>query len=508
MPIEPPRLDDRTFQKLVDEAKRRINVLCPDWTDHNVSDPGITLIELFAHMTEQILYRLNRTPEKNYLAFLKLVGLRLNPAVPATGEVLFTFTNPLSPGDAPFDIPAQREVATRDHDEARAVVFTTDRKVTVYPPALRVALSAPDLNKKDEVDWTDVSTAARAGQPLVNVLPLEPVAGTRPALLLGFDADLSGHQLSVTLDTKDRTSRARWRWEVLLGSPGQPDWKACEWDMSAPGADHGVAASLHLSRPCAPRTFKSLSAKTWIRLVGSSPDVKSATAGGQPATDRWSFTVGVTVPGISASVTQSQHVVDRGEELGVSDGRPGQSFRLTLGPVLPPLPPDNAAPPAAEHGPWNAWELIPNFVQVVDAKGHPFTDAAGNPLAWTLQPDFGASGPDDRHVVFDPAAGAVTFGPRVGSRQFGAIPPENARVRVDSYRIGGGVRGNVGAGRVNTLWTNIKNVRQVANWNPMLGGRDVESVGEAMVRAPAFSGWAPARLRPRITSTGRARSPA
>jgi hypothetical protein len=45
-------LDDRTFQDIVDEAKKRIAASCPDWTDHNVSDPGITLVELFAWMTD------------------------------------------------------------------------------------------------------------------------------------------------------------------------------------------------------------------------------------------------------------------------------------------------------------------------------------------------------------------------------------------------------------------------------------------------------------------------
>ena len=40
-----PNLDDRTFQDLVDDAKRLVQQRCPTWTDHNVSDPGVTLIE-------------------------------------------------------------------------------------------------------------------------------------------------------------------------------------------------------------------------------------------------------------------------------------------------------------------------------------------------------------------------------------------------------------------------------------------------------------------------------
>ena len=45
------KLDDRRFQDLVSEARTRIARACPEWTEHNVSDPGITLIELFAWMT-------------------------------------------------------------------------------------------------------------------------------------------------------------------------------------------------------------------------------------------------------------------------------------------------------------------------------------------------------------------------------------------------------------------------------------------------------------------------
>src|SRR2546430_2442631 len=62
MSLPAPNLDDRRFQDIVDEAKRRITRYCPEWTDHNVSDPGVALIELFAWMTEMILYRVNQVP--------------------------------------------------------------------------------------------------------------------------------------------------------------------------------------------------------------------------------------------------------------------------------------------------------------------------------------------------------------------------------------------------------------------------------------------------------------
>ena len=63
-------LDDRTFEQLVAEAKRRIPGYTPEWTDLNDSDPGITLVQLFAWLSEMIIWRLNRVPEKNFVSFL------------------------------------------------------------------------------------------------------------------------------------------------------------------------------------------------------------------------------------------------------------------------------------------------------------------------------------------------------------------------------------------------------------------------------------------------------
>src|SRR5690242_2634875 len=89
-----PNLDDRRFQQLVDEAKRYVQQSCPEWTDHNVSDPGVTLIEVFAQMVDQLVYRLNRVPEKNYLAFLDLLGVKLFPPTAARAEVTFRLSAP------------------------------------------------------------------------------------------------------------------------------------------------------------------------------------------------------------------------------------------------------------------------------------------------------------------------------------------------------------------------------------------------------------------------------
>ncbi|APR88331.1 hypothetical protein A7982_13680 [Minicystis rosea] len=87
MPLVLPNLDDKTFADLVQEARASLPALYPSWTDHNPSDPGITLIELFAWLTEMVIYRNNRITESTYRTFLKLL---VHPsALPAlTGQPL------------------------------------------------------------------------------------------------------------------------------------------------------------------------------------------------------------------------------------------------------------------------------------------------------------------------------------------------------------------------------------------------------------------------------------
>src|SRR5205085_4588154 len=94
MALPVPNLDDRRFQDLVDDAKRLVQQKCPEWTDHNVSDPGVTLIETFAWMTDQVLYRLNRVPERNYIKFLELIGVRLFPPTAARAAITFWLAGP------------------------------------------------------------------------------------------------------------------------------------------------------------------------------------------------------------------------------------------------------------------------------------------------------------------------------------------------------------------------------------------------------------------------------
>lgn len=95
MPLAAPDLDNRNFDQMVEESLRRARENCPQWTDLSPGDPGVVLLELFAFLTEAMIYRLNRLPEKAYIEFLRLIGVKLNPPVAAAVKLRFTFPKPL-----------------------------------------------------------------------------------------------------------------------------------------------------------------------------------------------------------------------------------------------------------------------------------------------------------------------------------------------------------------------------------------------------------------------------
>jgi len=94
MPIRPPSLDDRSFDDLVSELLARIPAHTPEWTDPRPGDPGRTVLELFAWLTDTLLYRVNLSPEKQRLAFLQLLGIPLKPALAAQGLICLELTSP------------------------------------------------------------------------------------------------------------------------------------------------------------------------------------------------------------------------------------------------------------------------------------------------------------------------------------------------------------------------------------------------------------------------------
>jgi hypothetical protein len=125
-----PNLDDRTFVDLVLEARERARSSCPTWTDMSVNDPGMALIEVFAHLTEVMLYRLNRLPEKSYLTFLNLIGLTRQP--PSAAWVDLTFQRDIRESDSEkpaITIPAGTRVSTAAGALQQATFVVTEEVV-------------------------------------------------------------------------------------------------------------------------------------------------------------------------------------------------------------------------------------------------------------------------------------------------------------------------------------------------------------------------------------------
>ena len=133
MPIDAPNLDDLSYREIVERAKQLIPIYCPEWTNFNDADPGMTLVQLFAWMTEMSVYRLNRVPDATYVHFLNFIGERQRSALPARTLVSFEKLNDKSP---PTRIPKLTEVATEQTEDVDEVRFVTARDLVVLAPRL------------------------------------------------------------------------------------------------------------------------------------------------------------------------------------------------------------------------------------------------------------------------------------------------------------------------------------------------------------------------------------
>src|SRR5260370_28606499 len=124
MPLLLPRLDDRSYDEILRETIARIPVHTWEWTPFTPSDHGVTLLELFAFMTDSLLYRCNLVPERNRLKFLQLLRIPLQPAAAARGVV--TFANGRGPLQT-VTLPGQVQVL------AGKVGFVTGNALDVLP---------------------------------------------------------------------------------------------------------------------------------------------------------------------------------------------------------------------------------------------------------------------------------------------------------------------------------------------------------------------------------------
>src|SRR5918911_1139501 len=194
MPLEAPKLDDRHFQDIVDELKKLIPHYCPEWTDHNVSDPGVALIELFAWMADMLLYRVNQVPDKLYVKFLELIGVRLQPPRAARAPATF-YLSAAQPTDV--TIAEGTEVATVRTETSPAIVFTTETELSIRTPSLTdVFTRRGNAAESVESSWVnhDVTKPGMTGQ---RVQVFSPQPAPDDAMYLALEREHSLHVLAV-----------------------------------------------------------------------------------------------------------------------------------------------------------------------------------------------------------------------------------------------------------------------------------------------------------------------
>ncbi|GAB4197182.1 MAG: putative baseplate assembly protein [Roseiflexaceae bacterium] len=460
MPLPTPNLDDRHFQDIVDQAKRMIPQYCREWTDHNVSDPGVTLIELFAWMTDMLLYRVNQVPDKMYIKFLEMLGMQLEAPRAARVPVTFYFS-----AAQPIDvtIPADTEVATIRTETEQAIIFTTEEALTVRPAQV-TGVYTRDADRRDITAWTTYDLR-QLGLTVdrIPIFPNQPAPDD--AFYLHFTTDHSNHVLALLLVCEEAAgagidpTNPPFVWEAYQGGP--VPWGLCTMEKDETGG---------FCLPSAPGEFREIVLRTphmepveiegvggfWLRCR-----LTLAQSGPQ------GYRVTPNIKQIEAEArggtAYARHGVSQfSEVIGRSEGVPGQTFKLLQTPLL-------ARDPNRDF----------LMVELPD----------GSVQHWQEVSDFADSTKESLHYTLDSLDGTLSFGPMLIQPDgtvfnYGAVPPKDALLRFSRYQHGGGRQGNVPSGAISVLKTSIPYVARVINHERALGGLDAQTVEDARIRIP------------------------
>ncbi|HEY2963001.1 MAG TPA: baseplate J/gp47 family protein [Pyrinomonadaceae bacterium] len=518
MPLQIPNLDDRRYQDLLNDALARIPVHNPEWTNFNKSDPGVTLIELFAFMTENLLYRSNQIPERNRKKFLQLLGVPLQPASSAIG--LVGFTNDRGP---------LQTITLNSGLEVRAgqVPFRTNAGLDVLPVEARVYYKRRLTNPSTQLtDYYKLLYASYQGQPpndadiqLYETLPLNGTEGNEVAIgqettdsslwiaLLVRSGDkpvdntpqakedlkekvrheIAGKTLSLgivpALDEPTRqlspTGIANPEAQTLLqylipkvGSDGllptDPAQRTPQYrplDVRAPVDVLANPGVVEVNLPTA------TDLRLWTNLdpleqgVGDlPPSLEDSTLNDRLVT--WlrvqssaAVRAKILWTGINTvNITQRAHVSN--EVLPDGTGAPDQVVVVSRRPIIP----NSVRLTVTANNEIRVWTEIDDLlaagpeVQVPDLRQPPGAPLATNPLVEVF--------------TVNPESGEIKFGDGLRGKR----PPAGAKLRA-SYDYGVGSAGNVGAGSINNgpaLPAGIKVSNPVRTWN----GAEAETVTE------------------------------
>lgn len=497
------KLDDRTPEEVRQEMILRIARYCAEWTDHNLSDPGITLIELFTMLMGELLPRFNQVPLKNYGVFLELLGIRLQPAAPAQTDVTFYLSTALNER---YTIPAGLEVATQRTETTEAIIFTTDHPLVIGKPSLRHFLTAQTIEDnpqtlRDRVTnrWICNPYGEWGGSEQL-LFEDQPKPGNCFYLVFEPEEPLEGNVLKIKFKGAAATStginpnQPPRQWEAWDGKHWQPvllreaddetrGFSFYEMVQQGSNPTQGANIALHLPQNWPVTSFTTYRGR-WLRCVLTTPHAN------QPGYTNSPRIIGLDVSAIGGTVSASQSTLTRNQSLGISNGMPGQFFQLQAAPIL--------------------GRREDEYIMV--------TPPGSLPQRWREVADFADSGPKDRHYTIDSLTGKVQFGPLIsepGSRsrqtqirsriqqlrpeehrelnvdmeaqlehQYGAIPPRGSEIRIVAYRTGGGRKGNVQSGTLRFLRTAISYIARVENHKPALNGADAETLDQAVLRVP------------------------
>lgn len=501
MGLDVPDLDDRTYEELLEDAVKRLPVQAPEWTDHNAADPGVTLLELLAWLADTHGYQLDQLTDAHRRKYLELVGVRPRPPGPATValsvEVPDGFEFPGGGRVLPAGTGLVAETDDREH-----VPFETVEDVPLTRADIAAVVSEHERGRTDHT--SDNETAGRS------FLAFGREAGHDDALYLGFDRDpfADGDRLALSFEFHGESpSEALERDDGAAFEPSlELRWEHCadagEWYRDDAWEPVAVARddTTHFYRGGrvvleAPGTWQDDAEAAailgreedlfWLRcrVRQRDPPTGERVPAARLASERLTEQFASLAPCPSAADQGEPDVPRRTERYEVpprfdavrTNVVPARHRDRDAGVRLRRR--DRGAPAAGFDPAETTGEPDQRFAfpdaPVVDA------DVAVGGDAWTRVDDFDASGPDDRHYVLDRAAGVVRFGD--GRR--GAIPPVGRTVVADAVVYGGGPDGNVRAGSDWRFTAGAYRPLAVEPRAPPAGGRDAESVADALTRA-------------------------
>jgi hypothetical protein len=502
MPIVPPRLDDRSFEDLVEELLARIPGHTPEWTHARVGDPGRTMLELFAWLADTVLYRANLIPERQRLAFLKLLNIQMRPAVAATGLVSVHFdqqvrqpTCVMRPavevkGPVPFETRTEFTVAhlTAEAYYKRPITDAERKQLGELLPGLSRIYGLPRTARPSYYVTTALfpnGAAEPAGFDLIEktvdrclwIALLAPTKDDVGALRTDLMTGSNGRprllsvgimpSIEVPALMEDIGPRARipHQWEITGPSDakGNPTFHllSAAYDSTLGLTRRGV---IHLIMPGSNLGVPSNNVRENLKAgTGDSPprldDVKRAER--LVAWLRLRPTVRLSRLALSwvdiNAVELEQRRTFPPTVIGQSDGTADQELRLPMGSVERESLQLEVEEPGLGYQPW------------------------------TPEEDLALAGRETAVFRLDAEAGTIRFGD--GMR--GRIPAVGMRVRVARLRTGGGQAGNLPPGTLKDInaftieGTKPESKLKVVQSLPTQGGQDAETLLEAERRIPA-----------------------